>query len=73
MFHIQEYAPVKFIIRCFELYYPESLGVLLIHNAPRIFAGVLGQIPAVYLRRSPLTESTQEYGRSLKAGLTQTW
>ncbi|PKX90537.1 CRAL-TRIO domain-containing protein [Aspergillus novofumigatus IBT 16806] len=35
-----EYAPVKFIIRCFELYYPESLGVLLIHNAPRIFAGI---------------------------------
>ncbi|RHZ44849.1 CRAL-TRIO domain-containing protein [Aspergillus thermomutatus] len=35
-----EYAPVKFIIRCFELYYPESLGVLLIHNAPRIFTGI---------------------------------
>ncbi|KAF7161705.1 hypothetical protein CNMCM5623_007192 [Aspergillus felis] len=35
-----EYATVKFIIRCFELYYPESLGVLLIHNAPRIFAGI---------------------------------
>ncbi|KAF7114914.1 hypothetical protein CNMCM5793_000684 [Aspergillus hiratsukae] len=35
-----EYAPVKFIIRCFEIYYPESLGVLLIHNAPRIFAGI---------------------------------
>ncbi|GIK03807.1 hypothetical protein Aspvir_007881 [Aspergillus viridinutans] len=35
-----EYAPVKFIIRCFELYYPESLGVCLIHNAPRIFAGI---------------------------------
>lgn len=40
MFYIQDYALVKFIIRCFELYYPESLGVLLIHNAPRIFAGV---------------------------------
>ncbi|KKK13968.1 hypothetical protein ARAM_000198 [Aspergillus rambellii] len=35
-----EYAPVKFIIRCFETYYPESLGVLLLHNAPRIFAGI---------------------------------
>ncbi|KAF4258783.1 hypothetical protein KXV68_005167 [Aspergillus fumigatus] len=35
-----DYALVKFIIRCFELYYPESLGVLLIHNAPRIFAGI---------------------------------
>ncbi|OJJ07245.1 hypothetical protein ASPVEDRAFT_46596 [Aspergillus versicolor CBS 583.65] len=35
-----EYAPVKFIIRCFEIYYPECLGVLLIHNAPRVFTGV---------------------------------
>ncbi|KAL4925321.1 CRAL-TRIO domain-containing protein [Aspergillus undulatus] len=35
-----EYAPVKFIIRCFEVYYPECLGVLLIHNAPRVFGGV---------------------------------
>ncbi|KAL4862338.1 hypothetical protein BDV12DRAFT_178920 [Aspergillus spectabilis] len=35
-----EYAPVKFIIRCFETYYPECLGVLLLHNAPRVFGGV---------------------------------
>ncbi|KAJ0419760.1 CRAL-TRIO domain-containing protein [Aspergillus carlsbadensis] len=35
-----EYAPVKFIIKCFETYYPESLGFLLIHNAPRVFGGV---------------------------------
>ncbi|KAL4803099.1 CRAL-TRIO domain-containing protein [Aspergillus unguis] len=35
-----EYAPVKFIIRCVETYYPESLGVLLIHNAPRVFGSV---------------------------------
>ncbi|RLL94126.1 hypothetical protein CFD26_103160 [Aspergillus turcosus] len=35
-----EYAPVKFIIRCYEIYYPESLGVLLIHNAPRVFSGI---------------------------------
>ncbi|KAL4790387.1 CRAL-TRIO domain-containing protein [Aspergillus venezuelensis] len=35
-----EYTPVKFIIRCFETYYPECLGVLLIHNAPKVFAGV---------------------------------
>ncbi|KAL2848377.1 CRAL-TRIO domain-containing protein [Aspergillus pseudoustus] len=35
-----EYAPVKFIIKCFEIYYPECLGFLLIHNAPRVFNGV---------------------------------
>ncbi|KAL4783266.1 CRAL-TRIO domain-containing protein [Aspergillus varians] len=35
-----EHSPLKFIIRCFETYYPECLGVLLIHNAPRVFNGV---------------------------------
>ncbi|CAL5867032.1 uncharacterized protein PFLUO_LOCUS1244 [Penicillium psychrofluorescens] len=34
-----EYSPVKFIIKCFEANYPESLGILLIHNAPWIFSG----------------------------------
>ncbi|KYK61119.1 putative phosphatidylinositol transfer protein csr1 protein [Drechmeria coniospora] len=32
-----DYGPVKFIIRCFEANYPESLGNILIHNAPWIF------------------------------------
>ncbi|KAF7168203.1 hypothetical protein CNMCM5623_001273 [Aspergillus felis] len=35
-----EYPPVKFIIKCFEANYPESLGVLLIHNAPWVFSGI---------------------------------
>ncbi|KAI9368545.1 CRAL-TRIO domain-containing protein [Aspergillus egyptiacus] len=35
-----EYAPVKFIIECFQDNYPESLGTLLIHNAPWIFSGI---------------------------------
>ncbi|KAL2831358.1 CRAL-TRIO domain-containing protein [Aspergillus pseudoustus] len=35
-----EYHPVKFIIQCFEANYPESLGLLLIHNAPWIFSGI---------------------------------
>ncbi|KAL2824427.1 CRAL-TRIO domain-containing protein [Aspergillus cavernicola] len=35
-----EYAPARFMIRCWETYYPESLGALLIHNAPRVFNGV---------------------------------
>lgn len=30
---------MKFIIKCFEANYPESLGMLLIHNAPWIFSG----------------------------------
>ncbi|KAJ1967934.1 phosphatidylinositol transfer protein csr1 [Dispira parvispora] len=31
---------VKILIRCLEAYYPESLGALLIYNAPWIFSGV---------------------------------
>ncbi|KAL1956304.1 hypothetical protein VTO42DRAFT_7477 [Malbranchea cinnamomea] len=35
-----DYAPVKYIIRCFEANYPESLGHILIHNAPWIFSSI---------------------------------
>jgi hypothetical protein len=35
-----ELAPIKFIIKCFEANYPESLGVVLIHKAPWVFQGV---------------------------------
>ncbi|GET01526.1 CRAL/TRIO domain-containing protein [Rhizophagus clarus] len=31
---------VKFMIQCFEAYYPESLGILLIHKAPWVFSQV---------------------------------
>lgn len=36
---MQDYAPVKFMIKCFEANYPESLGVVLVHKAPWIFQG----------------------------------
>jgi hypothetical protein len=35
----QDYAPVKFMIKCFEANYPESLGVVLVHKAPWVFQG----------------------------------
>jgi len=35
-----DYAPVKFMIKCFEANYPESLGVVLVHKAPWIFQGI---------------------------------
>ncbi|KAK5070502.1 phosphatidylinositol transfer protein csr1 [Lithohypha guttulata] len=35
-----DYTPVKFMIKCFEANYPESLGCILIHKAPWIFQGV---------------------------------
>lgn len=35
-----DYGPVKFMIKCFEANYPESLGVVLVHKAPWIFQGI---------------------------------
>ncbi|WEW60656.1 phosphatidylinositol transfer protein csr1 [Emydomyces testavorans] len=35
-----DYAPVKFMIKCFEANYPESLGVILVHKAPWIFSSI---------------------------------
>lgn len=31
---------MKFMIKCFEANYPESLGIVLVHNAPWIFQGI---------------------------------
>ncbi len=35
-----DYSPVKFMIKCFEANYPESLGAVLVHKAPWIFQGM---------------------------------
>jgi hypothetical protein len=35
-----DYAAVKFILKCIQNYYPDSLGFILIHKAPWIFATV---------------------------------
>ena len=35
-----DYTPVKFIIKCFEANYPESLGSVLVNKAPWIFQGI---------------------------------
>jgi hypothetical protein len=35
-----DYTPVKFLIKCFEAHYPESLGVCLVHKAPWVFQGL---------------------------------
>ncbi|CAG8476411.1 6226_t:CDS:2 [Acaulospora morrowiae] len=35
-----DFPYVKYIIQCFEAYYPESLGVLIIHKAPWVFGGL---------------------------------
>ncbi|CRG83570.1 Phosphatidylinositol transfer protein CSR1 [Talaromyces islandicus] len=33
-----DYTPVKFIIKCLESFYPECLGLILIHKAPWFFS-----------------------------------
>ncbi|KAF2007999.1 CRAL/TRIO domain-containing protein [Amniculicola lignicola CBS 123094] len=35
-----DYAPVKFMIKCFEANYPESLGAVLVYKAPWVFNAV---------------------------------
>ncbi|KAK0713137.1 putative phosphatidylinositol transporter protein [Lasiosphaeria miniovina] len=35
-----DYTPVKFMVKCFEANYPESLGVVLVHKAPWLFQGI---------------------------------
>ncbi|KAK3079170.1 phosphatidylinositol transfer protein csr1, partial [Coniosporium uncinatum] len=32
-----DYTPVKFMIKCFEANYPESLGAVLVHKSPWVF------------------------------------
>ncbi|KAJ5088752.1 hypothetical protein N7456_012368 [Penicillium angulare] len=39
-----DYTPVKFMIKCFEANYPESLGAVLIHKAPWLFSSIWGII-----------------------------
>jgi CRAL/TRIO domain len=34
-----DYTPVKFIIKCLENFYPESLARIIIHKAPWFFSG----------------------------------
>ncbi|AEO68095.1 eb63a8cb-8885-4da5-a304-816f1e0d44ec [Thermothielavioides terrestris] len=35
-----DYAPLRFMIKCFEANYPECLGAVLVHKAPWIFQGI---------------------------------
>ncbi|GAA96890.1 uncharacterized protein L969DRAFT_94852 [Mixia osmundae IAM 14324] len=35
-----DWACVSFIVKCFEAYYPETLGLALIHKAPWVFQGI---------------------------------
>ncbi|KAJ4387937.1 phosphatidylinositol transfer protein csr1 [Gnomoniopsis smithogilvyi] len=35
-----DYTPLKFMIKCFEANYPESLGSVLVHKSPWLFQGI---------------------------------
>ncbi|KAI9830613.1 MAG: hypothetical protein M1838_005785 [Thelocarpon superellum] len=35
-----DYGPVRFMIKCFEANYPESLGVVVVHKSPWVFQGI---------------------------------
>ncbi|EHL02536.1 putative CRAL-TRIO domain-containing protein C3H8.02 [Glarea lozoyensis 74030] len=59
-----DYAPVKFMIKCFEANYPESLGVVLVHKAPWIFQGIWkiirGWLDPVVASKVHFTNNEQE-------------
>lgn len=62
-----EYAPVKFIIECFQDNYPESLGNMLIHNAPWVFSGIWkvikGWMDPVIVSKVHFTYSAKDLGK----------
>ncbi|KDE02582.1 hypothetical protein MVLG_06865 [Microbotryum lychnidis-dioicae p1A1 Lamole] len=55
---------ILFIVKCLEAYYPESLNVMLIHNAPWVFQGiwkVLGpMLDPVVRAKIDFTKSTDD-------------
>ncbi|KAL9603670.1 MAG: hypothetical protein Q9219_000989 [cf. Caloplaca sp. 3 TL-2023] len=62
-----DYAPVKFMIKCFEANYPESLGVVLVHKAPWIFQGIWniikGWLDPVVASKVHFTKNLEELER----------
>ncbi|EEP80575.1 conserved hypothetical protein [Uncinocarpus reesii 1704] len=59
-----DYAPVKFMIKCFEANYPESLGVILVHKAPWVFSGIWtiikGWLDPVVASKVHFTKTSEE-------------
>ncbi|KAH0544011.1 hypothetical protein FGG08_001779 [Glutinoglossum americanum] len=59
-----DYAPVKFMIKCFEANYPESLGIVVVHKAPWIFQGIWtiirGWLDPVVAAKVHFTRSLEE-------------
>lgn len=43
-----DYTPVKFMIKCFEANYPESLGSVLVYKSPWVFQGKNPSAPLAF-------------------------
>lgn len=69
--HNMDYAAVKFILKCFEAHYPESLGFLFIHKAPWIFQGIWriikGWIDPVVASKISFTRNYNDLARLIDA------
>ncbi|GAA5874604.1 hypothetical protein JCM16303_002919 [Sporobolomyces ruberrimus] len=55
---------ILFIVKCLEAYYPESLNVMLIHNAPWVFQGIwkllAPMLDPVVRNKIQMTKSTND-------------
>lgn len=60
-----DYTPVKFMIKCFEAHYPESLGICLVHKAPWVFQGIWVSSSSFLSYNFILTERYLEYHQGL--------
>ncbi|KAL2009770.1 hypothetical protein VTN00DRAFT_5577 [Thermoascus crustaceus] len=67
-----DYTPVKFMIKCFEANYPESLGAVLIHKAPWIFSGIWniikGWLDPVVAAKIHFTKSVDDLEKFIPRG-----
>lgn len=54
---------VKFLVQAFEAYYPETLGLLVIHGAPWVFSGLWRAINPLL---DPVVRSKVQFTRSDK-------
>ncbi|KAK2045138.1 CRAL/TRIO domain-containing protein [Colletotrichum somersetense] len=67
-----DYTPVKFMIKCFEANYPESLGTVLVHRAPWVFQGIWkiikGWLDPVVAAKVHFTNNVKEMSEFIEPG-----
>ena len=66
-----DYTPVKFMIKVFEANYPESLGAVLVHQAPWVFQGIWsvikGWLDPVVASKVRFTKNAQDLSQFIDA------